>query len=154
LGPQQRVEVIWPMSTQGFTLRPIELLLVFAGGSAGTASRLAVSLLLPQQGPLPVVILLVNLTGALALGWLLTALAARGPETTRRKKLRLLLGTGFMGGFTTYSALATDTMLLFTQGSTAIGLAYGLGTVLLGAFATWVGMLLGTRGRTPQGDAK
>jgi len=142
------------MSTRRSTLRPIELLLVFAGGSAGTGSRLALSLALPQTGSLPVTILLINLSGAFALGWLLAALSARGPETGPRKKLRLLLGTGFMGGFTTYSALATDTMLLFTHGAVATGLGYGLGTVLLGALAAWCGMLLGATRHTSKEGAK
>lgn len=133
-----------------FTLRPIDVLLVFAGASAGTATRLAVSLALPREGSLPLAILLINLCGAFALGWLLTALAARGPENSRRKKLRLLLGTGFMGGFTTYSALATDTMLLLTQGDAKTGLLYALGTVLLGALATWCGMLMGSKPRIAQ----
>jgi len=131
-----------------FSLRPIDVLLVFTGASAGTAARLAVSLALPREGSLPLAILLINLCGAFALGWLLTALAARGPENSRRKKLRLLLGTGFMGGFTTYSALATDTMLLLTHGETVPGLLYALGTVLFGALATWCGMLMGSKPHT------
>ncbi|UYQ78652.1 CrcB family protein [Glutamicibacter sp. JL.03c] len=141
------------MPAPRFALRPIEVLLVFVGGGAGTASRLAVSLALPQHGSVPVAILLINVSGAFALGWLLTSLSARGPETPRRKSLRLLLGTGFFGGFTTYSALATDTMLLFGQGSLTAALAYGLGTVLLGALATWCGMLAGSKREPSSGGA-
>ena len=144
--------MIRPMPIKKFTVRRSEILLVFAGASVGTATRLAVSLALPREGSLPLAILLINLCGAFALGWLLTSLATRGPENSRRKKLRLLLGTGFMGGFTTYSALATDTMLLLTQGDAKTGLLYALGTVLFGALATWCGMLVGARTRTdPQG---
>ncbi|MGP9527662.1 CrcB family protein [Arthrobacter sp. S41] len=128
--------------------RRVDLALVFVGGTLGTASRLALSLLQPQGLNLPVMVLLVNVVGAFALGWLLTSLSARGPETSARRRIRLLVGTGFMGGFTTYSALATDSMLLTNDGSVLLGLGYGLGTVLVGALATWCGMLVGTKRRT------
>lgn len=154
MGPWLWLKVNRKMPTTRFARRPSEVLLVFVGGCAGTASRLAVSLALPQHGSIPVAILLINISGAFALGWLLTSLSARGRETPRRKNLRLLLGTGFMGGFTTYSALATDAMLLFGQGSAAAALAYGLGTVVLGAVATWFGMLAGARRTSSSGGAK
>jgi len=45
-------------------------------------------------------------------------------------------------------------MLLFGQGSAAAALAYGLGTVVLGAVATWFGMLAGARRTSSSGGAK
>lgn len=88
------------------TLRP--LLLVFAGGSVGTAARLAVGLAVPDAGGVPVATLLVNVLGALLIG----ILAARLPQTTG---LRVFLGTGVLGGFTTYSALMTGTDALWAH---------------------------------------
>lgn len=129
--------------------RSVDLALVFVGGTLGTASRLALSLLQPQGLNLPVMVLLINVVGAFALGWLLTSLSARGAQTSAHRRIRLLVGTGFMGGFTTYSALATDSMLLTNDGSVLLGLGYGLGTVLVGALATWCGMLVGANRRTP-----
>src|SRR5699024_1022719 len=80
--------------------------LVFVGGASGTAAREAAGLLMaPTLGEVPVT-LAVNVVGAFLLGLLLQAF---GTGTTGR---RLLIGTGFLGGFTTYSALAVQTVAL------------------------------------------
>lgn len=84
--------------------------------------------------------LLINLSGALALGALLEGLARRGPDVGRRRALRLALGTGFLGAYTTYSTLALDAVHLFTSGDTTAALGY-LGLSLLGgALATMAGI--------------
>jgi CrcB protein len=120
--------------------------LVALGGVFGTAAREALALALPLRipavGGFPLAILLINVAGAFLLGLLLEALTRRGSEPGRRQNLRLLLGTGFLGGFTTYSALATDTALLLGND---LGLAAGfaLGSVLVGAIATWAGIVVG-----------
>jgi len=114
--------------------------LVMAGGTLGTAAREAAALSIPAVQRIPVAILGVNLLGAFALGVLLEALAQRGDDSGRRRSLRLLLGTGFLGGFTTYSALATDSALLIRDGDPTKGLLYALATVALAALATWAGV--------------
>ena len=55
----------------------------------------------------------------------------------------LFAGTGFLGGFTTYSALATEVVQLGQAGLAAQAVAYALGTVLLGAVASRAGILAG-----------
>ena len=84
-----------------------------------------------------------NLAGAFVLGALLEHLAARGPDEGRRRALRLTLGTGFCGGFTTYSALAVDTDGLLRAGQAGPALAYALGTVALGLAASALGIAVG-----------
>lgn len=128
-------------------LTPASLALVFVGGTLGTAAREALTLLMPAGSGLPWAILIANLAGAFALGVLLTALT-RGGDPRIRGSLRLLLGTGFLGGFTTYSALASDTALLFGAGEGALAVAYGVGTVVAGALATVAGILLASARRT------
>ena len=133
-------------------LRARALGLVALGGAVGTALREAVALVVPGVGQLPVATLAVNILGAFLLGLLLEALVRRGPDEGRRRTLRLLLGTGLLGGFTTYSALATDTGLLLAAGaadSTGVALLYAIGTVLLGGVATLAGIALAVvlRGR-------
>ncbi len=123
-------------------LRPGALVLVFVGGTIGTAAREALSLALPPLDGVPYAIFGINITGALLLGVLLESLVRRGPDTGRRQRLRLLLGTGVMGGFTTYSALAADTAHLVGTGAIGSALAYGVGTVLVGAVATGLGIAL------------
>jgi CrcB protein len=123
-------------------LRPGAMLLVFAGGTLGTAAREALSLAFPPIGGIPYAVFGINITGALLLGVLLESLVRRGPDHGGRQRIRLLLGTGMLGGFTTYSALAVDTAHLIGSGSPGIGAAYAIGTVLLGAGATWAGIAL------------
>ncbi|TFD86050.1 CrcB family protein [Cryobacterium serini] len=122
--------------------------LVFLGGTAGTALRQALGLLLPPVdlaagAHLPLTTLGINVLGALLLGLLLEALVRPGPDAGGRRSARLLLGTGLLGGFTTYSALATDSALLLHGGAIGAAIGYALGTVLLGGLATWLGIVLG-----------
>lgn len=126
-------------------LRPSMLALVAVGGTAGTAAREALALTVPMIGGLPVAILLINVSGAFVLGVLLEALARRGPDTGGRRLLRLAVGTGFCGGFTTYSTLAVGTAELLRAEATGLGVAYAIGSVLLGAVASWVGIVVGAR---------
>jgi len=118
--------------------------LVALGGAAGTAARVAITLAVPSVGAFAVATFAINVVGAFLLGMLLEVLARRGPDAGRLRSIRLLLGTGFLGGFTTYSALATDTAML-TGGDTGTALAYSLGTLLIGGVATWAGILIGSR---------
>ena len=134
-----------PGTARRSQLNPGFLLLVFLGGTAGTACRQALGMLLPAVGDIPVAIFLVNMLGAFLLGLLLEALSRGGRDEGRRRRLRLLLGTGFLGGFTTYSALATDSMLLYASGAALPAAAYGLLTVLCGALATWCGIAVAAR---------
>ena len=134
--------------------------LVFLGGTVGTALRAALALALPpvdlaSGARLPLTTLGINLLGALLLGLLLEALGRGGLDADGRRTARVLLGTGLLGGFTTYSALATDSVVLLQGGAVEVALAYMVGTVLFGGLATWLGIVIGTalyRGRNA-GDA-
>ena len=116
--------------------------LVAVGGTVGTALRALLTIAIPPMGNFPVAIFGINLLGAFLLGALLESLARRGPDEGGRRALRLLLGTGVLGGFTTYSALATDANLLLVRDSVGAALLYALGTIVLGAVATWAGIAL------------
>lgn len=111
------------------------LLLVFAGGSIGTAVRLAVGLGMPDGGGFPVATLAVNVLGSLLIG----ILAARLPQTTG---LRVFLGTGVLGGFTTYSAFMTGTVALWAD-APLLAFVYAAGSLLLGLGAAALGLRLG-----------
>lgn len=132
--------------------RPVHLagssiLLVLVGGTAGTAAREGISLAIPAIGGIPVAIFAINVVGAFFLGALLEGLARRGADIGGRRSLRLLLGTGFAGGFTTYSALAVDTGLLLTGGNVLGGLLYAFGTVVAGGLATVAGIAVAAASR-------
>jgi len=122
--------------------------LVILGGTVGTALREALGLVLPPLdlvagAHLPLTTVGINLLGALLLGLLLEVLLRHGHDAGGRRSLRLLLGTGLLGGFTTYSALATDSAVLLHAGAVGVAVAYALGTVLLGGLATWLGIVIG-----------
>jgi len=120
--------------TRLVTRRVRGVALVFVGGASGTAAREAAGLLMaPTLGEVPVT-LAVNVVGAFLLGLLLQAF---GTGTTGR---RLLIGTGFLGGFTTYSALAVQTVALAADDTAAWAVIYALGTLILGCLAAWLGM--------------
>lgn len=118
---------------------------VALGGAVGAAAREGAALLIPNLGAFPLAIPLVNVVGAFLLGYLYEAVTRLGPSASTGKNLKLLLGTGFCGGFTTYSTLAIDTSVLNSQGYLGLALAYAVGTVILGAFATWAGIVIAAR---------
>jgi len=107
----------------------LQLLLVCAGGAVGSGARFLV-----QNGFVrafgadwPRGTLAVNVVGSFLLGVIVTSLAAR-PGT---ENLRLLLGAGVMGGFTTYSSFNAETLQLFASGRPVAAGAYLAGTVVL-----------------------
>ncbi|MFD3443046.1 fluoride efflux transporter FluC [Microbacteriaceae bacterium 4G12] len=134
------------------------VLLVLVGGTVGTGLREAITLAVPRVGDVPVATVGINVVGAFLLGFLLERLARGGPDVgTRqdlrllvgvgtRQDLRLLVGVGALGGFTTYSALAMDAVLLGSRDSAAVALLYAVGTLLAGAVASWAGITAAARG--------
>ncbi|MHC5794825.1 CrcB family protein [Lacisediminihabitans sp. FW035] len=123
-------------------LRIRYLAVVALGGMVGTALREALSIIVPSAWGIPVIILVINVVGAFALGALLEALARTGADEGRRRSLRLLLGTGVLGGFTTYSALATDTSQLLADGRAAAAIGYAVATLVVGAATTFAGIAI------------
>lgn len=111
---------------------PLRLALVAAGGAIGTAARLGLGLLLPTATGIPWATLIANVLGAFLLG----ILAARLPGSSAR---RILLGTGVLGGFTTYSALAVGTVQLWHD-QPLLAAGYALGSVVLGLAAAITGL--------------
>ncbi|WP_163544119.1 fluoride efflux transporter FluC [Occultella kanbiaonis] len=111
------------------------LAVVALGGAVGTLVRYGLTHLIPRDGGVPVATAVENLVGAFALGLLLEALVRRGAENRTRRLVRLGLGTGVLGGFTTFSSLALEVQQLLADGQVALGLGYGVGSVVLG-FAT------------------
>jgi len=121
--------------------------LVFLGGALGTVCRCYAEGLLPDWNGIPLGVAAVNLAGAFALGLVLESLVRPGGDSGSRRTLRLLVGTGFLGGFTTYSSLAAGVEGLLRGGDPWGALLYGGGTVLAGAAATVLGIAAAHRRR-------
>jgi CrcB protein len=139
-------------------LRPSYLGVVWLGGALGTAARYLVGIAMSSHlvrtalaglGGVPVATFMINISGAFLLGVLLGWLSKAGADQGPRRLLRLLVGTGFLGGFTTYSALATDTVGLLQGGRTGTAIGYALGTLVLGAVASFGGVLIAPGRRHP-----
>jgi CrcB protein len=115
--------------------------LVFVGGALGTELRYGLSGVTPPLAGVPVATLAINVLGAFVLGLLLEGLVRAGSDVGWRQDLRLGVGTGVLGGFTTYSALATDTASLLSAGHPGRAVGYAVGTLVLGlvaaAFGIW-----------------
>ncbi|HEY7988398.1 MAG TPA: CrcB family protein [Lapillicoccus sp.] len=114
--------------------------LVFVGGVLGTGARYGVGEAIGPWGVWPAATFCVNVVGAFLLGVLIEALSRRGLDIGVRQRLRLFLGTGFLGAFTTYSTLAVDTDLLVRDGYASVAAAYAVGTVVVGFLATCFGI--------------
>lgn len=119
------------------------LLAVFLGGALGTVARyLLAAHHAAGPGSFPWVTLVVNLTGSLAVGFLV-------PLTEhiadRAAVVRPLLLIGFLGGWTTYSTMAVDVTLLAEQGHIAAGLGYLAATVVGGLTLVVAGHAVGRR---------
>jgi CrcB protein len=126
----------------------MNLLAVFAGGLIGSGARLGIDALLPHgTAEPPWSTLIINICGALLLGFLVARVWPVAPPW-----VRLGLGTGVLGSFTTFSAVMVS---LLTLASTAplTGLVYLVVTLVAGFGAAALGLRLGrVRGTPPIGD--
>lgn len=114
--------------------------LVFAGGSVGTFVRWSLeSSLGSPPGAWPWATFWINLSGSFLLAVLLDTLAATGEDVGWRRYVRLGVGTGVMGGYTTYSTFAVEAVELGRAGSLGLVLLYGAGSVLLGLGLAYAG---------------
>jgi CrcB protein len=119
----------------------VAYVLAALGGVLGALARWGVATALPHSsGGWPWATLLVNVTGCLLIGVLLAVVLARFPSSTW---LRPFLATGVLGGYTTYSTFAVDTVALIDAGHPGVAVGYVIASVLGGVLAVVAGLLLG-----------
>lgn len=111
---------------------PALQVVVFVGGSLGALTRYEISVTFEAVNDWPVATLMTNLIGAFLLGLLLESLSRRGADQGKLRFIRLGLGTGFLGAFTTYSTLAVEINLLARDGHMATAIAYALLSIIGG----------------------
>ena len=116
--------------------------LVFVGGGLGATARHWVNrTMLTLVGPdYPAGTLIVNITGSMAMGMLAAWFAFRGETTTAGE--RLFLTTGVLGGFTTFSAFALDTRLMWERHDVVAALVYAGASVILSILGLIAGMFI------------
>lgn len=130
---------------------PRNLGYVAAGGAVGAVSRVALATWFPTlPGRLPWVTLVENLTGAFLLALVLTVLTER---LALDPAVRLLVCTGMLGAFTTYSTLAVELDRLVAVGALTIAAVYVVLTLVGGLTAALAGLRLGQLLSTRPGRA-
>jgi CrcB protein len=113
----------------------VAVVLVAAGGAVGSLARWA----LAETMPAPWGTATVNVVGCLLIGVLAGWLFVRHP------RLRLLLGVGLLGGFTTFSTHLLDAHDLVAAGDAARAAAYVGGTLVACVAAAAAGLVVGRR---------
>jgi fluoride exporter len=111
---------------------------VGVGGVFGAICRYALSLALPTvDGRFPWGTFVINLTGSAVLGFLLILLLEQFP---RARLARPVIGTGFIGAYTTFSTFMVETVDLVRDKQPGIAALYLVGSLLGGLAAVWIGM--------------
>ena len=114
---------------------------VGVGGFVGANARYAVGRLLTGRlgDGFPYATLLVNVSGSLAIGVVLTLLTER---FMANPAWRLLVVVGFLGGYTTFSAYAFETLALMERGAWARTAAYVLASNVAPLLGCYAGIVL------------
>jgi len=123
---------------------------VAAGGAVGASARYGATLLRPTQtGGFPWTTFWVNVVGCFAIGVLMVVITdARDAHPL----VRPFLGTGVLGGFTTFSTYAADIQGLMDEGRPRTALAYLAATLVSALAAVWLAVTL-TRACSGPGGA-
>lgn len=119
----------------------LQVLLVAVGGAIGSVLRYLVGVAAVRlMGPnFPWGTLTVNVVGCFVIGVFAELISRRFGGSV---ELRLLLITGLLGGFTTFSAFTLDTIMLFERGATVSGAVYLVASVGVSMAAVMAGLAL------------
>ncbi len=122
-------------------LKPI---LIFLGSGSGGLVRYWLGGVVQNwlRTPFPAGTLVINVTGCLVMGFLVTAWT--GPVAIR-EEYRAAVLVGFLGGYTTFSAFGRDTLALVHRGDWLIAGVYVLGSVVLSLLAVWLGAVTASK---------
>ena len=126
----------------------IVLLVALAGGLGAVARFVLDGVITARphraQG-FPTGVMVINVSGSLLLGIVAGLATASLPDP-----LHQILGAGFLGGYTTFSTAAVDTVLLYRLRRSLPALVNGLGMLLLSVVAAAAGWVLGGAGDLPR----
>lgn len=112
----------------------LNVLLVAAGGAIGAVARYGAVQIVSKFFAFLVGTMLVNIFGSLLIGVLMAKLQS--------EPMKLLLVTGVLGGFTTFSAFSWDILQLMQKQQFAAALIYVLGSVILSLVAVYFGYMI------------
>lgn len=119
--------------------RPDVLAVIAIGGMVGATARFKLAEALPtESGHFPWATFWANLSGSFLLGFLLVVLLERFPPT---RYIRPFLATGILGAYTTMSTYLVETAVLIKDGHPVTGLTYGIGSLAVGVFLAYAGIV-------------
>jgi CrcB protein len=118
------------------------LTVVGFGGLLGSVTRYLISLSIQSriEHGFPFGTFTVNILGCFMIG-ILIGISISKPVSLP-ENMKLFLSTGFLGGFTTFSAFSAETLALVDKGDMSIAFLYATLSVFLGLLATWAGIIL------------
>ncbi len=123
---------------KGGTLR---VLIVALGAGLGGVSRYLIQgWILERTGPSILALFVINVSGAFALG-LVTTLAVE--RNLINPDIRLLLTTGFLGGYTTFSSWMLESFQLLETGNILRAAVNVVGSAVIGLVAVYLGIVAG-----------
>jgi CrcB protein len=116
------------------------LLLVFAGGAAGSVLRWGAGVALGHrcQGQFPLATFFINVSGAFLIGVLSTLFSIEWHQR-HESDLAALILTGFLGGYTTFSSYQMETVTLYKEQAYRMASFYWFGSVVAGLTAAALG---------------
>jgi len=118
---------------------------VALGGAAGSVLRYHVGRWIGQMAgtgnTFPWGTLTVNIVGSLAMGALVGWLARGTIAAPNAEPLRLLIGVGLLGGFTTFSAFSSELITMLHRGQTMLALGYAAASLVAGMAAVIIGLV-------------
>ena len=119
----------------------LNLLAVIVGGGIGAATRYSVTIWATKYWGLsfPTGTLIVNIVGCFIIGFFMVVATERWILNPR---WCLLVGTGFLGGLTTFSSFTYETTKLFADAEFVFAALNVLANVVVGLIATWAGIYL------------
>ena len=115
--------------------------MVFVGGAVGTLARESLDLITPAHN-LPHTTFIINVVGSFALAVIYALVQLRVETPPAQRRLRLLLGTGFMGGFTTYSSFSVAVATEAVSGSVRDAALLAVASIVIATIAAVTGRCL------------
>ena len=118
-----------------------QIIIVAIGGAAGSVLRYLATIISAKfyNNNFPFATFIVNIVGCLLIGILIGIFERTGSVN---ENIRLLLITGFCGGFTTFSAFSSENISLMQNGNTLLAVTYIVLSVTLGLLAVWFGLFI------------
>ena len=123
----------------------VQLLAVGGAGFVGAVARWAVGLWFGRwMIAFPLGTLVINVSGSFFLGWFMMFIDRHGGDPDQRVLLKLAIGTGFVGAYTTFSTYMYESNALMERGAFYAAGVNVIGSIVLGLGAVYLGVRLGS----------